>query len=622
MKNLKQITLAAALILGCATLANAKSVKNGDVVWADVTHGYTTTDEFTFRRVTLTDTATIVAFDFDYPAGRKFMFPKSTHLVTDGGQQLKLLRMEGADFGQWLTTDGTTQHYVMHFEPAPKATRWLHYIETGKPGDWNIGYIRDKSRKMAADLPAEWRKVKYDRRTPLPAVRYAPDSAFIRVHVVNYDPSIGIQIYHSDDAFKKQVREGMTIVTPDEKGEALIRVKIPFATVIRLYFGRYGGSREVLLQPGETAELLVDMSGEKSQILHCKGVSATLNYEVVQPECVELVKVFAAHENLERLGQCPSAETRLVCADSLLAAGTSAINRSPWSEATKAFQRMRLEYGYSETLRDFASTMGQLYRLQHPEVPMNQARWDSLKTVYRDCLPPDVAERYLAGKPLELNWSPSAAILGRRFFTLAAKDTKDANGVTNQLNYELRRAYQCMQEVNYADSVLATIHDSGIRQLLDKLHAEEDSLLAEIKSRKNVFFHELDSVAPERILAEIIGRYKGRVVLVDVWESWCGPCRRGHEQMVPVKKELADRNIRYVYLSSPSSDPAMWNKLIADIEGDHYFLTDEQMRAVANELQSNAVPTYAIYDAEGILIYKQRGVDTKSLKAQLLKATE
>ena len=94
MKNLKQITLAAALILGCATLANAKSVKNGDVVWADVTRGYTTTDEFTFRRVTLTDTATIVAFDFDYPAGRKFKFPKSTHLVTDGGQQLKLLRMQ------------------------------------------------------------------------------------------------------------------------------------------------------------------------------------------------------------------------------------------------------------------------------------------------------------------------------------------------------------------------------------------------------------------------------------------------------------------------------------------------------------------------------------------------
>ena len=89
-----------------------------------------------------------------------------------------------------------------------------------------------------------------------------------------------------------------------------------------------------------------------------------------------------------------------------------------------------------------------------------------------------------------------------------------------------------------------------------------------------------------------------------------------------VKKELADRNIRYVYLSSPSSDPAMWNKLIADIEGDHYFLTNEQMRAVANELQSNAVPTYAIYDAEGNRIYNQRGVNTPTLKAQLLKATE
>ena len=62
--------------------------------------------------------------------------------------------------------------------------------------------------------------------------------------------------------------------------------------------------------------------------------------------------------------------------------------------------------------------------------------------------------------------------------------------------------------------------------------------------------------------------------------------------------------------------------LIADIDGDHYFLTDEQRNAVADELQSTAVPTYVIYDAAGSRIYQQRGVDTPTLKAQLLKATE
>ena len=619
MKNLKQITLAAAFILGCATLANAKNEKNGDVVWADVTHGYTTADEFTFRRVTLTDTATIVAFDFDYASGRKFMFPKSTHLVTDGGQQLKLLRMEGAELGQWLTTDGTTQHYVMHFEPAPKSTRWLHYVETGKPGDWNIGYIRDKSRKMAADLPAEWRKVKYDRRAPLPAVRYAPDSAFIRVHVVNYDSVLPSRIYFGGNIFcSRNEAGGATAVNIDKNGDGTMRLWLPYAMPLRLYIGRGERCGEMLVQPGETAECLIDLSSADNKVLGFKGAMADVNYDLFRPENRDFIGSLLDDAAFESVFRCTSPETRADCLDSLLADGLAKISRSGLGVGTKDYLRMRLEYEYRGKMWNFSSAMINHFQDEHPNLPLNQVRLDSLGRIYHTYLPIQLPEQYLAGKPLSIYSSPSAPLLGDRFFKIPLDKVPDSA----QLNRDLLVAYRAMQNSEFGDSTLASIHDDGVRQVLVSARDKELALLAEIKSRKNVFFHELDSVAPERILAEIIGRYKGHVVLVDVWESWCGPCRRGHEQMVPVKKELADRNIRYVYLSSPSSDPAMWNKLIADIEGDHFFLTDEQMRAVANELQSTAVPTYAIYDAEGNRIYKQRGVDTPKLKAQLLKATE
>lgn len=618
MKNLKQITLAAALILGCVTLADAKSVKNGDVVWADVTHGYTTTDEFTFRRVTLTDTATIVAFDFDYPAGRKFKFPKRTHLVTDGGQQLKLLRMEGVDFGQWLTTDGTTQHYVMHFEPAPKSTRWLHYVETGKPGDWNIGYIRDKSRKMAADMPAEWRKVKYDRRTPLPAVRYAPDSAFIRVHVVNYDSILPSNIYFGGNIFcSRNEAGGATAVNIDKNGDGTMRLRLPYAMPVRIYIGRVRCG-EMLVQPGETAECLIDLSSADNKLIGFKGAMADVNYDLFRPENRDFIGSLLSDAAFEPVFRCTSPETRADCLDSLFADGLAKISRSDLGVGTKDYLRMRLEYEYRGKMWNFSSAMINRFQDEHPNLPLNQARLDSLGSIYHTLLPIQLAEQHLACKHLEIFSSPSAPLLGDRFFKIPLDKVPDSA----QLNRDLLVAYRAMQNSEFGDSTLASIHDDGVRQVLVSARDKELALLAEIKSRKNVFFHELDSVAPERILAEIIGRYKGHVVLVDVWESWCGQCRRGHEQMVPVKKELADRNIRYVYLSSPSSDPAMWNKLIADIEGDHFFLTDEQMRAVANELQSTAVPTYAIYDAEGNRIYKQRGVDTPKLKAQLLKATE
>ena len=77
--------------------------------------------------------------------------------------------------------------------------------------------------------------------------------------------------------------------------------------------------------------------------------------------------------------------------------------------------------------------------------------------------------------------------------------------------------------------------------------------------------------------------------------------------MAPWKKELKDENIQFVYFSPPSSPLDTWQEMIKEIDGDHYYLTDEQYRYILDKYESDGIPTYAIYDGQGRLTFKNIG---------------
>ena len=52
--------------------------------------------------------------------------------------------------------------------------------------------------------------------------------------------------------------------------------------------------------------------------------------------------------------------------------------------------------------------------------------------------------------------------------------------------------------------------------------------------------------------------------------------------------------------------------MIKYIVGDHYYLTDEQYLYILDKYESDGIPTYAIYDAQGLMTFKSTnfpGVD-------------
>jgi thiol-disulfide isomerase/thioredoxin len=104
------------------------------------------------------------------------------------------------------------------------------------------------------------------------------------------------------------------------------------------------------------------------------------------------------------------------------------------------------------------------------------------------------------------------------------------------------------------------------------------------------------------ILAALTKNYRGKPVLLDLWETTCGPCRIAFKEMHEKKKELAGR-MHFVSIASEGSDLATWQRLIPNYIGDHYRLTKQQLQALHRQLpcETNAVPIWVLINADGTI---------------------
>ena len=118
--------------------------------------------------------------------------------------------------------------------------------------------------------------------------------------------------------------------------------------------------------------------------------------------------------------------------------------------------------------------------------------------------------------------------------------------------------------------------------------------------------------------------HSGKVLLINLWATWCGPCRRETPELVKLHKEFQDRGVEMIGLST--EDPDASAQMVADFV--RTYNVDYQIgwatREVALTLMQGrtSIPQSFIIARDGRIVKRFVGFNPQSTPPQLKQALE
>ncbi|MBI9035274.1 MAG: TlpA family protein disulfide reductase [Bacteroidales bacterium] len=115
---------------------------------------------------------------------------------------------------------------------------------------------------------------------------------------------------------------------------------------------------------------------------------------------------------------------------------------------------------------------------------------------------------------------------------------------------------------------------------------------------------EIDLPSPEG-KSVLLSSLKGKVVLIDFWASWCGPCRKENPNVVRLYEKYHEQGFE-VYSVSLDKDRAKWIQAIADDNLTWTHVSDLKYwsSAAAKLYGVKSIPSTFLLDREGNIVAK------------------
>ncbi len=582
-----------------ALVALAVQAKEKTIVWKELAVGYSPNPQFMITKVEFSKEKTTLYVVYQYPPDGWFRISKESYLQSDG----KTYAIVGSDsiaLGEECYTNKETwlRKFVLHFKPLPLDTKDFDFLEGTASNDFKVFNIHEKSYTMPVTLVPDEYKADYAEEDVLAEMKYSDEPATIHFKAMNYRKGMNTEVQVQYVDLKNPADPVDAKVYLDDNGEATLRLPICFpqmgwATIFNI---PWASRCALYLAPGKEVTVLIDMlhddSAANSKFVGFKGYFAKFDREWY-PLMVDLEKAYAKVEEpkWKEIHDVPT----------LMNAFKK--GRDCCLELLKGFS-------CSKTLMDYMMAEG--YNPPHLDNVVADSLLNSKE--FTDF----VLQNYTRNL-----YSPTA-VFGNPFVYASQYYVKATNA--RGINADLARyCYYLPQVLDGKDVPKPLIEDKNLSDLYDKYVEEYKRSVASNKEKvtgnEHIHYLDMKEVAPDSILPTILDHYKGKTVLIDIWATWCAPCRVAIDQMKPMKQELEDKDIVYIYMTSSTSPFDTWKELIPDIHGEHYYLTEEQLNHILQQYGEQAYPTYAIYNPKGERIYLTTGFPgVEVMKDELEKA--
>ncbi|HEX8013642.1 MAG TPA: TlpA disulfide reductase family protein [Flavobacterium sp.] len=116
---------------------------------------------------------------------------------------------------------------------------------------------------------------------------------------------------------------------------------------------------------------------------------------------------------------------------------------------------------------------------------------------------------------------------------------------------------------------------------------------------------------------DILNKYKGKTLVIEIWASWCGDCVKA----MPKVKELQANNpdVSYLFISADKTADK-WKIGIEkhELKGDHYMMNDGMKGVFGKSIDLDWIPRYIILDKTGkIVLYRAIETDFDKINETL-----
>ncbi|TKG97030.1 redoxin domain-containing protein [Puteibacter caeruleilacunae] len=148
------------------------------------------------------------------------------------------------------------------------------------------------------------------------------------------------------------------------------------------------------------------------------------------------------------------------------------------------------------------------------------------------------------------------------------------------------------------------ISDEYLSQLVDTEYATlKKKIAGSTMESANVI--NVENEHSSDFFGSVIEKYRGKVIYVDFWAPWCGPCMEEMAKSKKIQQQLEGKDVVFLFLASQCSEES-WKATIAtkQLKGEHLRLTKDQYNILQAQYGISGIPHYLLIDTEGAVVFE------------------